>query len=589
MPVLHNIHRIMRESRQRRNIAPTFQPRADFVAWPYLDTLFDYTQVVGAGRTLSAPIPKGAQKRVAIVGAGAAGLCAAFELLKCGVVPTVYEATGRYGGRAWSRHFTRGGVPQRAFAEMGSMRVPPAQKTFGIYANMFDMQPVSGGFPDPGRVPTRLYYENRALDWAANGPPPAPFKGIADAFTDWIDTFANRIYPPWQNGDLKTVQQIWQEWITQYKDVSFYQAVVEGIPSWTSEDLNAFGALGVGSGGFGPLYEINMLELLRIILTMWEDNQQLYENGMTSLCDGFYTTTVAIPGIGTGSLQSQNAVALNTPVIAIDYNPSTRRPMLFFSQSSPVEFDAVIVATTTRSMEVMGLTMPGYATGLADVVSEPVKVALRNLHMTGSSKMFIRTATKFWQAPGVPQNIQTDELPRGIYALDYPQTDDGVVLISYTWEDDAAKLQGLDVPTRFKLLRSIIAKIDPTWGANLVPMNDEIYNVDWQSEPYYHGAFKLNYPGQEPMLQAAYYQFLAARSLDGGDKGIYLAGDGVSYSGGWTEGALQTAINCATAVADRLGGSLPSDNALANQSARLYDYGGSPGGTRSARPAAPRR
>lgn len=42
------------------------------------------------------------------------------------------------------------------------------------------------------------------------------------------------------------------------------------------------------------------------------------------------------------------------------------------------------------------------------------------------------------------------------------------------------------------------------------------------------------------------------------DKGIYLAGDGVSYSGGWTEGALQTAINCATAVACRLKGKLPS-------------------------------
>lgn len=49
------------------------------------------------------------------------------------------------------------------------------------------------------------------------------------------------------------------------------------------------------------------------------------------------------------------------------------------------------------------------------------------------------------------------------------------------------------------------------------------------------------------------------------DKGIYLAGDGVSYSGGWTEGALQTAINCATAVAYRLKGKLPSHNALVGQ------------------------
>ena len=97
--------------------------------------------------------------------------------------------------------------------------------------------------------------------------------------------------------------------------------------------------------------------------------------------------------------------------------------------------------------------------------------------------MFIRSKTKFWNTtPNVPQTIQTDELPRGIYALDYPQTgtDCGVVLISYTWEDDSVKLQELDPKQRFALLRSIIARIDSNWGENLEPMNGEVFNIDWQ-------------------------------------------------------------------------------------------------------------
>ena len=108
MPLLHNINRIMKQSRERRGIsAPPEQ--ADFSPWPYVDTLFDHTRVIGQGSVLASGIA-----------AGAAGLCAAFELLKCGVIPTIYEATDRYGGRAWSRPFTdAGGV----FAEMGSMRV----------------------------------------------------------------------------------------------------------------------------------------------------------------------------------------------------------------------------------------------------------------------------------------------------------------------------------------------------------------------------------------------------------------------------------------------------------------------------------
>lgn len=566
MAILSNIRRVLESTRRARNKPPAAP--AGFVAWPYLDSLFDYTKVVGPGSMISAPVQPG--KRVAIVGAGAAGLCAAFELLKIGVIPVIYEASGRIGGRAWSQPFDSGSP----FAELGSMRVPPSQKTFVTYANMFGMTPVSGGFPDPGKVQTRLYYENQAYDWAPGAPPPGIFQNIAHDFDDWIGPITDKIYAPWQQGNMSAVQQIWQSYIDQYKNVSFYQAVAEGIPQWNSECLNAFGALGLGSGGFGPLYEIGMLELLRIILQQWEDDQQLYEQGMTALCDGFYNTPVSVPGVGMRSLASYGAVQLNTPVTGIDWNPGTRRPILYFSATSAVEFDAVIVATTTRSMELMGLTMP--ASG-GDVLAEKVRVGLRNLHMTSSSKLFIKTATKFWkgQPSTFPLNIQTDELPRGIYTLDYPQTDNGVVLISYTWEDDSVRLQGMSVAQRFQFFQQVISKISPEFAECLVPFNGQILNVDWQSEPNTLGAFKLNYPGQEPAMQQAYFQFMTCTNPSE-DRGIYLAGDGVSWSGGWTEGALQTGINAATAVAYRLQGSLASYNAL-QQNPAMYDYGAIPG------------
>ena len=237
------------------------------------------------------------------------------------------------------------------------------------------------------------------------------------------------------------------------------------------------------------------------------------------------------------------------------------------------EASAVIVATTTRSMEItLGLTQPDSA-----IASGRARDALRDLHMIGSSKMFIRTETKFWldgrgdPIPGIPQNIQTDELPRGVYCLDYPQTDNGVVLISYTWEDDSSKLLGLDAPVRFEKFKQALGHINPGFAANLVPVGGEILCVDWEAEPYAHGAFKLQYPGQEPAIHAAYYQFLSV--LDPSvDTGVYLAGDGVSWSGGWTEGALQTGLNAACAAARRLGGTLPPDSPLTQDPLR-YHYG----------------
>ena len=59
---------------------------------------------------------------VAIIGAGVSGMVAAFELMKLGVKPVIYE-TGRMGGRLRSEHFANAtGV----VAEMGGMRFPKA-------------------------------------------------------------------------------------------------------------------------------------------------------------------------------------------------------------------------------------------------------------------------------------------------------------------------------------------------------------------------------------------------------------------------------------------------------------------------------
>ena len=82
-------------------------------------------------------------------------------------------------------------------------------------------------------------------------------------------------------------------------------------------------------------------------------------------------------------------------------------------------FPAVIVATTTRSMQMIALTSSTADHG-GSILEPVVKVAIRNVHHMDSSKMFIRTQTKFWKVdPTIPQNIQMDELPRGVYSYEF--------------------------------------------------------------------------------------------------------------------------------------------------------------------------
>ena len=210
-------------------------------------------------------------------------MVAAYELLRAGIQPTVFEATDRFGGRTWSENFepsSDGALP--IWAEMGAMRVPTSQKLFWYYAHQFNVQ--TGSFPDPGVVPTLPSYQNQLYQWQYPGHstsrvPPGPFADIAIAFDKFITPFASKILGPWYNNngnpEWGKIAAIWQGYIDRYREVSVYDMVRRGILSWGDEQLNAFSALGVGSGGFGTLYRVGALELLRNVINAWEVNQQL--------------------------------------------------------------------------------------------------------------------------------------------------------------------------------------------------------------------------------------------------------------------------------------------------------------------------
>ncbi|EGK83616.1 hypothetical protein D0A34_16065 [Microcoleus vaginatus PCC 9802] len=573
-----------------------------------IDTLYDYVEFVKGDRIATLPEDRWGTE-VAVIGAGVAGLVAAYELLKMGAKPVLFEASDRIGGRAYSKHFTESdGKESPVLAELGAMRFPPSGKLFFYYlSQVFNLSTQGGSFPDPGKVPTKLYYENEEIDWPEGCAHPnnKEFERIGNEWNSFVNKLVEPLKQAWgelatvkQKGDAqeyqqkrKKLRQIWQGYIYRYQNISFYKAVRQGIPSWTDEDANKFGALGMGSGGFGPLFPINFLEFLRIVANGWEDNQQLLPFGISAFIEKFYTEPVDSPR-GRQSLQDLNALHLNTPVTAIKYQNG--KPVVYYTNPDKSEqsksFEAVIVTTTTRSMELMGLTLDFPTSSDAVIAKQSVQVALRNLHLTTSSKLFIRTKTKFWlddngqPKPNIPQNIQTDELPRGIYALDYPKEynpdNNGVVVVSYTWEDDSTKLMGLSPQERLKLFKKAIANVSPEFAKNLVPLKfkdkegkdkDDILCIDWQAEDYYYGAFKLQYPGQEPNTQAAYYQFLSALDSQS-DRGVYLAGDSISWAGGWTEGAMHTAINAACAAAKRLGATV-KDNSPLIQDSRLYYYG----------------
>ena len=77
------------------------------------------------------------RKRVIVVGAGMAGLAAAYELQRAGHDPIVLEARGRVGGRV---HTLREPFADGLYGEVGAMRIPRTHDLTLAYCDMFGLR-----------------------------------------------------------------------------------------------------------------------------------------------------------------------------------------------------------------------------------------------------------------------------------------------------------------------------------------------------------------------------------------------------------------------------------------------------------------
>ncbi len=595
-----------------------------------IDTLFDYRAFLVENDHKQGSIaikPPSQTKKVAIIGAGAAGLVAAYELAKIkNIEVTLYEASDRLGGRMDSIRIDDGEFNTKIF-EMGCMRFPPTSHTLYHYLDQFGLKPVPN-FPDPGVVNTQLLYKNQIINWPAGDSVPEneDFQRIGRDFANMLNEILGCASSPNLNKPEKlfdywaiyqehmsptnkqAVINAWQLIINQYSTKTYFEAVFELGQNpelvekpWTDEDMNKFGALGVGSGGFGPLYSVNFVEILRLFANGWEDNQELLLSGIISLVDAFNE-----------AISDKVTIHMNAKVNKIQRLKNQYQLLVNEADNTTKThcFDAVIVATTTRAMEYMGLTLDGIKpsihgdqesshkvsnenVSMTSILSTAPKEAIRNLHLMNSSKYFVTTKTKFWYAANnpshqdLPFNIQTDESLRGLYCLNYDadlisQSNEsshntepnikgkGVILISYVWGDDSSKLLALNEAERFQQFLSTIKAINPLFAELLAEQVETTQIIDWENTTNYYGAFKLNYPGQEQDNHAGFFQYQSE------NEGVFLAGDSISWAGGWLEGAMPTGVNAACAVASYVGATVADDSPLTAIPNDMFTYNNPP-------------
>jgi len=607
MPVIPNMRR--RAPRSALEATAPVTPRT-FVDTPTMDYV---AWLDGSGDAI-ATIDDPTQHSVAVIGSGGAGLAAAYELLRCGVNVTLYEAGERLGGRLFTS--ASSGNDKNLF-EMGAMRFTPSEQLLHHYADVFTASGASeivfdvGPFPDPGVNLTYIVFQGVTYTFDPNQTVhvlPHSYYVVSEGWNAFLEdgftsadgtltlTAPNTI-TGWladdPQGNASSIQAAWQAYIDAFANATLYEAMVRmftdtnapGGQTWSQTDFEFFGALGTGFGGFGPLFPICFLDIIRFVIDAVDSDQHELVTGVDSIVEGFLNQEVTLPDGSTDRLA--NHVVPSSPVTAVESTGT--EVTLTFASGATETFDRVVVATSHRSMELsMGLGVSSDQLPLDESVADSV----RRVHMECSSKVFVETKD-FWTEGYWPRNVVGDTILRNLYTLTYPDVDDGTgaLLFSYTWADDSVKQQTFTDPQdRLDLLLRDLSAISPELAEVVEESVDAstVQYIDWQSEAHFYGAFKLNQPGQDPYVQTLFYDFQKAGT--DADTGVYLAGDSIGFLGGWVENALQTGVNAAAAVAVSLGGTLTnaSEGPFTQLDAGFYSYSTLPSTTTttSAKPAA---
>ena len=175
-----------------------------------------------------------------------------------------------------------------------------------------------------------------------------------------------------------------------------------------------------------------------------------------------------------------------------------------------------------------------------------------------SSKTFVMVDRPFWKDidPATGRDVMsmtlTDRLTRGTYLFDHGAGKPGVICLTYSWMGDALKMLPHSVEKRVRLSLDSLKKIYPNVDIASHIIGDPI-TVSWEADPHFLGAFKGALPGHYRYNQRMYAHFMQA-DMPAQQRGMFIAGDDVSWTPAWVEGAVQTSLNAVWGILTHFGG-----------------------------------
>jgi tryptophan 2-monooxygenase len=490
---------------------------------------------------------------IAIVGGGIAGIAAAYELMKLGLKPVIYEA-GRIGGRLRSEPFEG---DSGLIAELGGMRFPESSVCFYHYLNLLGLK--TRPFPNPldaATPSTLLDLEGDQVYVETDKNLPPVLREISDAWRDALEEHADfsAMQAAIRARDVLRLKEIWNRLVPLWDERTFYDFVAtsQAFRKYPFRHREIFGMVGFGTGGWDSDFPNSMLEILRVAYTNLDENQRMVVGGVERLPRNLWSHAP-------GRLAHWPA---GTSLSSL-HQGSPRPGVTKIARAGNDAFDVTDRWGGVRRYAAVLVTCQSWLLTThidcdESLLSQPLWMALDRTRYMQSSKTFVMVDRPFWKDrdPVTGRHTMsmtlTDRITRGTYLFDEGEGRPASICLSYSWMGDALKVLPLSVDQRVSLMLKALRQVYPNVDIASHIIGNPI-TVSWESDPNFLGAFKGALPGHYRYNHRMYTHFMQAAKPPA-ERGIFLAGDGISWTPAWAEGAIQTALNAVWGIMNHLGG-----------------------------------
>jgi monoamine oxidase len=465
-------------------------------------------------------------KRVTILGAGIAGLVAAYELERLGHQVDIMEGSPRIGGRVWTHRF--GNDFNSAYGELGAMRIPSEHKYV-------------------------LHYIHEL--------------GLSDKLCKFVTVFEEQNALMNIQGKIfrmKDAPRIFQERYQNIFSDTRYSEKTKLFAAWLKTIVDT-----ISPGNLRESLECDLSSKLMDELERLDLEPYFNEDGQTIDLHSFIKANPGLRARCSKALDmflSDILVETSHDLLQLEGGMDQLINRLVAAIKAPIECNQKVVALDvqeehvkvswleegqlhTRRCDYVLCTIPFSIVGQMDLsgFDDEKLAAIHNTFYCPATKVLFHCAQPFWQKDGIKGGASfSDEGIRQIY---YPSVQSNpsrgsTLLASYTIGDDADHLGMMSELERYAYVQNAVSKLHPEIEAPGMVL--DMATIAWGNYKWSAGGCSIPWGGDITSESNHHIHYLEAARPQ---KTLFFAGEHCSRFPAWLQGAIESSLEAVYDIA----------------------------------------